>query len=609
MFKRIASLLLAAAACCGAELHAQDLLLKNAWLVDPVRRTVERGSIVVHNDMIDRVLAVAPEEFDGRVIDLAGKWVMPALHDMHVHSFGNLAPGNQMQMLGTGEVAKVMLYCGVGAFLDLFSPEDPIFALRNEQRERGLPGADIYCAGPILTCPGGHGTEYGMPTRTMSTPAEARSQVTELAAKHPDVVKIVYDHAAGWMPTIDQATMAAAVKTAGEHGIKTVIHIGTWKDAREAIEAGATCITHCYLNEVIPDDLVKLMHDRGVYEIPTMAVQCDFQAIMNDPHLLDRPLLRSVASYDVLSAYRDTTGWDARSRGWWAMQKRTVANTFASVKKMQEGGVKLMSGTDVGNLATFQGYSVHRELELMVACGMTPWEAITSTTTMAGEFLGRPVGIAPKLPADLLVLDASPVENIANTQRIVTVIQHGRLINREELIHPPATPWTVALIDDFSARDLKSSAGPRWEVNNDSAWGGSSTLGTEWKQGTLRVHGKLVTRKGAPALAGISLAFDSLGTPFDVTRFKGVRVRVRCAKGPLALKLMTTGVKNYDFHASMIPVGPSIKQIDIPFSEFHQIWSSPVPWTGRDMRGIAFWASDISNGDFDFTIDSIAFYP
>jgi len=171
----------------------QELLLQNAQIVDPAAQKISRGHILIRDGKIAQILTAVPKGFKGEPIDLAGKWVIPGLNDMHVHSFGNMAPGNNLQLLMTTGTAKMMLYCGVTGFLDLFSSESQIFADREQQRKNG---ADIYCAGPILTCTKGHGTEYGIPTRVINSPAEAEKEISELALKKPDVVKIVYDHAA-----------------------------------------------------------------------------------------------------------------------------------------------------------------------------------------------------------------------------------------------------------------------------------------------------------------------------------------------------------------------------------------------------------------------------
>jgi len=587
---------------------AQDLLLKNAMIVDPAARTIVSGAIVIRGERIVDVLRESPAAFSGRVIDLQGKWVMPGLNDMHVHSFGNTAPGGRAEYLGTEGAARTMLYAGVTGFLDLFSPEDMILSLRDRQRKEGFLGADIYCAGPIFTCTGGHGTEYGMPTRVINSPADAERQVGELAARRPDVVKIVYDHAATWMPTIDRATMEAAVRAAKNHGIPTVVHIGTWTDAREAIEAGARCITHIYLDAPLPDSLVALMRERKVYEIPTMTVESDLANMLRDPALRSRSLLASVASPDLIAAYADSNALDERMRGFYQWQARGKGNLIASVGGLSRGGVRLLAGTDAGNPGTFQGYSLHRELELMVEAGISPWDALASATTVAGEFLGREFGITPGGVANLLVVEGSPIEAIANTQRIAMVIYRGVPVDREGMLHPAARPWATSLVDDFSSGNATSSAGPRWDIDLDSSWGGSSTLTTEHRNGTLHLRGRLSPKPGMPGLAGISLQLDSGGAPFDLTRFDGVKLRIGATGGPVLLKLITDGVKNYDYHAAVIPAGAKVREVSIPFSKLGQLWSPQIPWSGGDVRGIALWVSGVAPADFDFTVDSIEFY-
>jgi len=586
----------------------QDLLLQNAQIVDPAAQKTHRGHILIRDGKIAQILAAVPKSFKGEQIDLAGKWVIPGLNDMHVHSFGNMAPGNNLQLLMTTGTAKMMLYCGVTGFLDLFSLESQIFADREQQRKSGTLGADIYCAGPILTCTKGHGTEYGIPTRVINSPAEAEKEITELALKKPDVVKIVYDHAAAqYFPTIDHATMTAAIQTANKLGLKTVVHIGTWQDAKEAILAGASAITHLYREE-IPDDVVALFKQKNVYAIPTMTVVTELAQLKQNPALLDNALLAAVTTPAIIKAFRDTAAYDTRTNAWLNRQKDRRTIFYKSVQKLAAGGVKIMTGTDCGNLGTFQGFSLHREMQILVDAGLTPWQALAAATTTPGEFFGQPFGVKTGSVANLVVLNASPLESIGNTQNIATVIHHGKAVNREHILKPPSSTWTQALLDDFSKTDLTGAFGIQWDRNLDAGFGGKSTLQHEYRDGMLRVWGKLQPAPNAPGLAGFSLDFDKKETPFDVSAFSGIRLRIKSVSGPLFLKLITVGVTNYDYHATSISNSTDFQELKIPFAQFKQFWSAPTAWTGKDMSGVALWVSGFQPADFEFVIDQIEFY-
>jgi imidazolonepropionase-like amidohydrolase len=592
---------------------AQTLLIRDANIVDPVDRVVRRGSLIVRNGRIVDVVTTAPAAFDGEVIEAGGKWLIPGLNDMHVHSFGNVGAQGAMEVMGTERAARVMLFTGVTGFLDLFSMEDQIFALRDQQRREGSTGADIYASGPILTSTGGHGTEYGIPTRIIDSPADARREIAALAKKRPDVVKIVYDHA-GRMPTIDRATMQAAIRAAKGLKLKTVVHIGTWTDAAEAVEAGASAITHTYGPEVIPDALVALMKKRKVVHIPTLAVQTELVNIVRDARLLDDPLLAQSASSAVIDSYRDTSKLDARLRGFLAWLQRVGVGVPSSVAKLHRAGVPILAGTDVGNPGTFQGYSLHRELELLVAAGLTEWEALASATTAAGTFLGQKYGVRPGDVANLVLLDASPIERIANTRRIAAVIHHGRIVDRAALLAPVDAPaasaaWTATVIDDFSSETLTSSSGPAWSVDTDAAFGGASTATVTHTNGRLTVAGRLAPKSGMPGLAGISLMFHPTN-PVDLSAYTGIRIRVTATSGMLQLKLVTNGVTNYDYHAAIIPNGTTDQTLEIPFASLRQLWSSPVPWTGKDVRGIALWVTGFgAASEYAFTVDEVGLYP
>jgi imidazolonepropionase-like amidohydrolase len=415
---------------------AQDLWISNARIVDPDRKSITQGNVLIKGGRIAGFPASRPSGFAGPTIDAAGGWVIPALTDLHTHSFGNTGPGGRVQRLGPDGTAKAALYAGVARYLDLFSPEDVILGLRDRQRSTGLPGAEILAAGPCLTATKGHCSEYGVPTRIVDSPADAKREVTALAAKHPDVVKVVYDHAtysSRSLPTIDRETLRAVVATATEHGLPTVVHIGTWDDFRDAVEAGARAVTHTPRPGVPPDDLVRLTVEHGTFHIPTLAVQSDYSRILDDPSILDSPLLRAVVDSAVVGSYRSAPT-DERSKSWVEMQRSIAADNLKAIAKFAAAGVPMLTGTDAGNPAVFQGYSVHRELRLLVAAGLTPWQALAASTTNAGRFFKRPWGMKVGDEGTLLVLSASPIDDIANTEKIRTVIQRGRVVDRAQLL-------------------------------------------------------------------------------------------------------------------------------------------------------------------------------
>ncbi|MCY4398959.1 MAG: amidohydrolase family protein [Gemmatimonadetes bacterium] len=413
---------------------AQELALANAVVLNPADESTQRGVLLIEGGRVTGVTDGVPPGFTGEIHDVGGRFVIPALADLHTHSFGNNSPAGMPQLLGPQGTANAALYNGVAFVLDLFSPEEMILGFRNRQRDDGGQGAVLFAAGPCFTATDGHCSEYGIPTRIVNTPEEARREVNDLAGSGPDVVKIVYDHQSYGgrsFPTVDLATLTAVLETAREHGFRTVVHVGTWQDVREAAEAGADAITHTPGPDPLPADLADFLVRAGTFHIPTLAVQSEFARMLDDPVLLDDPLLVETVPGVLLDAYRGTI--NPQLEGWLAWQRTLVEPNREAVRELAAAGVPMLTGTDGGNFGVFQGYSVHRELELLGEAGLSAWAALRSATTDAARFLGRRWGVEPGDEGTLLVLDASPVESIVNTKRIYAVIQRGSVIDRKSL--------------------------------------------------------------------------------------------------------------------------------------------------------------------------------
>lgn len=451
MGARVTALLIVTLAAVPAA--AQDLFITGGKLLDPASRTETTANLLILDGRIVDFPVAAPEGFTGRTLDATGKWVLPGLRDLHVHSTVNQAPGGVVDAIGTEKAARRMLYAGVTGFLDLFADEERIFAVRDRPRPAGT-GADVFAAGPCLTAPDGHCTEYPTPTRVIDSPEAARREVADLVERRrPDAVKIVYDHVAEelkgktWRPSrpsIDRPTLVAAVAEATRREVPTVIHVRSWQDIRHAALAGATAVTHLPAEGPVPDDLPALLVEHGTVVIPTLAA--GDLAFLTERELLSSPLLVAVAGEAILGAYRRMDPAAEKLQPMIGGMQYAQELRFPSLARLAAAGVRIVAGTDAGNVGTVHGYSLHRELVLMRRAGLSPWQVLAAATTTAGDFLGRRWGLAVGDEGTVVVLDASPLDDIGNTQALFAVVQRGVVVDREALLRaepssaPPKKP-------------------------------------------------------------------------------------------------------------------------------------------------------------------------
>lgn len=415
---------------------ATPLLIKNATVWDPSLENGVLTNVIIEKGKIKDVTETPPTFFLGKTLDLKGHWLIPGLNDLHVHAHGNGSPTGVFHSLGLLGSQKSALYAGVTATLDLFNEENAIFGLRGDQHQGKIgnraPLADLYAAGPIFTSTGGHGTEYGMFTRTIDTPEQAELEIRALAYKKPDVIKIVYDHAANWFTTLTKPTLKRAIEVARELKIKTVVHIGTWEDAETAIDYGASAITHNH-NTIIPHHIVEKFVKHNVAWIPTNTVEMDLASMDEKPSLLENPLLKEMVPQSLLDSYRKSELFPVKAKAFLQWQKKNYTNFQQNTLRLANAGVKVITGTDAANMGTFQGYSVHRELELFVLSGMSNRAALEAATTNACAFLGKNCFIKKGTEASFVALTESPLKNISNTQKIEYVVLHGEVIDRAAL--------------------------------------------------------------------------------------------------------------------------------------------------------------------------------
>lgn len=393
----------------------------DAFLIRGVRvfdgeQVIPRTSVLVHDGRIAIVAPMIKVSGDLPVVDGTGKTLIPGLIDSHTHAWGT--------------ALRDALVLGVTTELDMFADPGSAAQFRRLQGEAdGRAMADIRSAGVLVTAPGGHGTEYGMPIPTITASGEAQAFVDARIAEGSDYIKIIYDdgHAYGMkVPTMDRATMKAVIDAAHVRHKLAVVHIGDHAGARDAIEAGADGLAHLFVDRMPEDDFAPLVASRHAFVIPTLTVLESVSGGKGGAELArDAHLAPYITPENVEILGR---GFPLRSG-----PTRSLEAALATVKRLRDAGVPLLAGTDAPNPGTAHGASIHRELELLVRAGLTPVEALrAATSTPARRFgLSDRGRIAPEMRADLVLVNGDPTTDILATRDIVAVWKAGAAVERE----------------------------------------------------------------------------------------------------------------------------------------------------------------------------------
>ena len=426
-----ARLITGAAAAAGEEL---EVIPDSAFVVEGNRftRVGRRGEVKIPSGAAR--------------VDLTGRTVMPALVEMHGHLGYRKGTTNFIENYTEENVLdhlQRLAYHGVAAILSLgVDPRELGYLLRDKFRANPPPDAALFFTGGqgLMWPNSGPGYPMRPAPYGIRTEEQARMAIREMAAKRVDYVKIWVDDRrnepgiAGGPPMqkLPLAVAAAAIDEAAKFNLRVMTHSYTLEDNKALVRAGLAGFAHPPWRErELDDEFIRLMQEHpGVFVLMTTWGSRN-QIYGASPEWLNDPLLSETftrADIDMLK--RPETPKDAPAQWKAGVVPRSVA-------KLKAAGVRFGLGGDIGGISggQFFGWSSHIELASMVEAGLTPGEAIVAATSNSAEFLGaHQLGmVASGKSADFIVLDANPLDNIANTRRIAKVYLRGVEVNRAAL--------------------------------------------------------------------------------------------------------------------------------------------------------------------------------
>ena len=419
MMRLFFSLLAMATVCPAATWAIRDVTVIDVAAGKPIPHL----TVVVRDDRIVTVGPAATTRVPAaaRVVDGRAKFLIPGLWDMHVHLW---YPQNQLPAY----VAQ-----GITGVRDMGSDFARVVGWRKAILEGKAVGPHIVSSGPAVM--GKPSDNPKLPAIVASTPEEARKAVDQLEDMGVDFVKVLSD-----VPKDAYIALAERVRQAE---MDFTGHVPDEVSVMEAVEARQLSIEHMFgMTRAMADDPghpLETFNEAKLLEFCEESVRFE---TWQTPSLTLWKRMIGINTTDP--RYRLVP---QSIRGTWEKPEALNDNNakllgaqLALVRRMvlimQRAKVGILAGTDTGDDYTIPGATLHDELEELVACGLTPAEALRSATLAPARFLrwDESLGqIREGLVADLVLLDADPLTAIGNVRRIAGVAVRGRWIGRQQL--------------------------------------------------------------------------------------------------------------------------------------------------------------------------------
>jgi len=438
-------------AVCLAQTSTSVLVIHDVTVIDATGSPAQpHRTVIVWDGKISAVgtsAGATGAKLAGVHVNGSGKFLIPGLWDMHVHMvFGEWFPRGKEITL------PLFIANGITGVRDMGGDLDVLQQWRKEITAGTLLGPRMVISGPMLD-----GPQPRFPSSiAIKTPEDGRRAVDDLKRRGADFIKL--------QSLIPRDAVFAIADEARKQGITFVGHVPDAVRASEASNAGQKSFEHLIGifegSSPLEDEFIKgakteskflstydparaaalfaLLAKNQTWQCPTLVWERGGNLI-DERDLAHDPRAKYVPAYwkDVTwKRFTDQVMHDFNTDDL-PTRKRFVEKELEVVGAMHRAGIPFLAGTDTPpGVYIFPGFSLHEELQRFVAAGFTPMEALQTATLNPAKFLGmqdRLGTIEEGKLADMVLLDANPLEDIRNTQKIAAVIVNGRYLSRADL--------------------------------------------------------------------------------------------------------------------------------------------------------------------------------
>jgi len=471
----------------------------NVTIVDVEKqKLVSNQTVVITDDIITNIqpswkIKVPP---NSTIIDGANKFLAPGLTDAHIHFFqsGGLYTRPDVIDLrkhmpyqkeidlayeSMEETLRRYLQNGITNVIDVGATYN--FLKQKEKFDTKKDAPSIYMTGPLLTTyePSVYeNLQHDEPFSLVKTVEDGIKMVQEQLPYHPDFIKIWYIASTGnesveigakkYLPIIK-----AIIDEAHKNNLKVAVHATERTTAQLAVENGCDFLVHNVEDEIVQDDFIKLLKRNNVIVCPTMIVHDGYEKTLGqkinfsnhdllkaNPFQLGSLLdLKHLPDSLLISQYKN-----------YFNSKAAISNAHKSdsirrvnLKKMSDADVLIATGTDAGNIGTLHASSYLNEIKAMKTSGMSNWKILQASTINGAKILNKEnefgtVSINKK--ANLILLDANPVENIENITKINKVINKGVVFTPNTLIKETPSALAQRQLNAYNLRNIDAFLEP-----------------------------------------------------------------------------------------------------------------------------------------------------